>query len=636
MPPEDEAETEGQGQGQIKFWGENPLTVGLPPAPVSSLQARLNPIAENEQVSPAAPHQSNLLLPKEPGWQYGTLLPFRAEAPEAFKMPSEYPGGWPEFIANHLAIPDMVRDPINQLASMVDREKYRLSGKMVVSEDPNENMDRPGTGADLAAMLDGLMLAPVPKGAVGVFGGPLARTAKHDLLARAKWLEQELPKLPGNEGIGQTELGNKIWQDTKALGQGWFKDKDGHWKFEIPDSSAKWTDQVERVNPYSTGLLSDWIGFSGKRRLGDYLDHPELYAAYPELAETPLTSAGWAQLNGTKGVVFSNGDIGLSAASPKDALSTSVHELDHKIQRTEGFARGGTPEEFLPPGFDVQLKQTSDMLDAAQKMLNEAGVNYITLNNALQKLADRKPLMRYEQKAWEDAKAAGLLEPYIDVLGKGAEVNAIHQKAWEQYQKLGGEVSARNSQERLAQGDYESHPHATTGYPPGTQIIRFDNGVSGVPVGHDPFLPVQMSTNKDLFDLAKKLGVDINSIPALRELAKLQDFHSELTNGIKAQAALRYAIANKLHETGVLPYAIGARFSTEHSRKTGAAPWRVKDYYINGKDPNKYGYFVERGEGENYESSLTLASHPSAKTWQELTGPKLVPVDHDPFLTLKE
>ena len=58
---------------------------------------------------------------------------------------------------------------------------------------------------------------------------------------------------------GESEV--KIWQST-----GWYKDKDGAWKFEIDDSPAKIKNQ-------------------NADKLGDLLEHKELFKAYPELKD---------------------------------------------------------------------------------------------------------------------------------------------------------------------------------------------------------------------------------------------------------------------------------------------------------------------------------------------------------------
>lgn len=58
----------------------------------------------------------------------------------------------------------------------------------------------------------------------------------------------------------------KIWRDT-----GWFRDKDGAWKFEIGDGDAK-------LNPK----------FQSGGKLGDLLKHDELFKAYPELRDVKV------------------------------------------------------------------------------------------------------------------------------------------------------------------------------------------------------------------------------------------------------------------------------------------------------------------------------------------------------------
>lgn len=63
---------------------------------------------------------------------------------------------------------------------------------------------------------------------------------------------------------GKNEL--EIWRDT-----GWFRDKDGAWKFEIGDGSAK-------LNPK----------FQSGGKLGDLLKHDELFKAYPELKDVKV------------------------------------------------------------------------------------------------------------------------------------------------------------------------------------------------------------------------------------------------------------------------------------------------------------------------------------------------------------
>ena len=90
------------------------------------------------------------------------------------------------------------------------------------------------------------------------FAGEKAITANVGKLDQAKAMLEK--------GADEVE----IWQNT-----GWFKDKDGAWKFEIGDSNA-------RLNP----------GFQSGGRLGELLEHEELFKAYPELKDVRVVKIG--------------------------------------------------------------------------------------------------------------------------------------------------------------------------------------------------------------------------------------------------------------------------------------------------------------------------------------------------------
>ena len=84
---------------------------------------------------------------------------------------------------------------------------------------------------------------------INSFAGEKALDASANKLSKAKAMLEK----------GEDEV--KIWQST-----GWYKDKDGAWKFEIDDSPAKIKNQ-------------------NADKLGDLLEHKELFKAYPELKD---------------------------------------------------------------------------------------------------------------------------------------------------------------------------------------------------------------------------------------------------------------------------------------------------------------------------------------------------------------
>ena len=97
------------------------------------------------------------------------------------------------------------------------------------------------------------------------FAGEKAITANVGKLDQAKAMLEK--------GADEVE----IWQKT-----GWFKDKDGAWKFEIGDGNAK-------LNP----------NFQSGGRLGELLEHEELFKAYPELKDVKVVKIGDKAPKGT-------------------------------------------------------------------------------------------------------------------------------------------------------------------------------------------------------------------------------------------------------------------------------------------------------------------------------------------------
>jgi hypothetical protein len=152
----------------------------------------------------------------------------------------------------------------------------------------------------------------------------------------------------------------EIWAKT-----GTFRGPDGHWRQEISDKG-------------STVGLSQRSGSAE-----EIFKHPELYAAYPELAGTKMNLYGTmkgapeikASLSGTPKEGF---QVDIYEPGIKDGPRLSaIHEMQHAIQDIEGFSPGGNRSQaFLHPSFQ-EIKQ--DTL----KTLRPAGgpIDPVLLNN---------------------------------------------------------------------------------------------------------------------------------------------------------------------------------------------------------------------------------------------------------------
>jgi hypothetical protein len=136
----------------------------------------------------------------------------------------------------------------------------------------------------------------------------------------------------------------KTAEEIRAV-TGWFPGRyDGKMRWEIPDSGAKLTAKWENL-PAFTGLF----GKPEYILLKDALDHPELFAAYPQLGDVWLSKQG--QIFDFFGAVqgWFNPDTNSLNVTPnaKDPLSTLLHETQHWIQQREGFARGSNTEAVM-------------------------------------------------------------------------------------------------------------------------------------------------------------------------------------------------------------------------------------------------------------------------------------------------
>jgi hypothetical protein len=173
------------------------------------------------------------------------------------------------------------------------------------------------------------------KGAAGIFGGRLAKTADQNALAEAEALHAS----------GATK--DQIWNQT-----GWFKGTDDKWRFEIPD--------------YNSQMNQAWhengVPDSNASRIAGQLWHKPLYEAYPDLrqAESLFQKDHSSQGSYYMPEQSSSGVETIKASAPNAPAARSVllHEAQHAIQEREGFAGGGSPSMFKQ-GNDAELARTA-------------------------------------------------------------------------------------------------------------------------------------------------------------------------------------------------------------------------------------------------------------------------------------
>lgn len=187
--------------------------------------------------------------------------------------------------------------------------------------------------------------------------------------------EVELRQIAKDMGLFEDDYVISFDRYTKSSNAltrlGMFTDRiDGATKVVIPSSNGAWIS----VGDVGSKLLPKSIKdnqIDGVNRLGDIWKDPELYIAYPELAD--LKVVFYKDLN-TKELGssdWSDGTVYLNYAASTDKVKDAlVHEIQHQIQGIENFAGGSSPEQMESLKVEVKdgLESTLGLLSAARKV----------------------------------------------------------------------------------------------------------------------------------------------------------------------------------------------------------------------------------------------------------------------------
>jgi hypothetical protein len=332
------------------------------------------------------------------------------------------------------------------------------------------------------------------------FAGENANNADLDALARAKQMQAA--------GVAD----ETIRQQT-----GWHTGMDGKWRWEIDDSKMQYTSRgdlglrerrpeyaryrelLDKSNRYVLELSNEaltpeetaelqklkdiWGGTFRKAGritedalptdlLSDYVKHDDLFEAYPQLRKTRLRFAELPE--GTRGQYDPEQDvITLSESLRGKPQDTLIHEIQHVIQKAEGFAQGSSPEfwdgqQVVPPEYASEIQKAEDTVKKVeaefhQEWPDDINLNlvkqYIELDNqlwgdgtdsiALQELADQ--MEQIEQLATESGWG-DLFNDYYYAVGQlqmAKERAKLHRRASiDLYRNTAGEIEARDAASR--------------------------------------------------------------------------------------------------------------------------------------------------------------------------------------------
>ena len=298
--------------------------------------------------------------------------------------------------------------------------------------------------------------------------------------ARADRGEEALTR-QNNLGAAQKMEAAKKEAKAIKLATGWERGADGKWRYEIPDgiyypkgdaelkkalARQPWREELndlsdrildgeglskeetERFNELAekeAAFKADYLK-KEKPHLADWLENDELFKAYPELKRVgivftdnmPKEQAGYYDSKSNTITVNTN--------SSEDTASIIAHEVQHAIQRYEGFATGGNLKaamEYLSGNkrADVKIKQ-----QLAYKLSQEKGLG----------LSEEEVNSLIGHLEYEDI-SDDELQKQIDALCQKHNITEDQlediypmDSVWhEAYNRISGEAEARNVQKRM-------------------------------------------------------------------------------------------------------------------------------------------------------------------------------------------
>jgi hypothetical protein len=290
---------------------------------------------------------------------------------------------------NQRGRPLLSREQVIEIAKQIPQDAYESVASAVRGE---------GTLGDVVGLAPnmgvGSLFFEVPEGALRIFGGRKATN----------------PNIDSN--------GNLLPQS-----QG----KDGEPRFEIVDKDAKFNlydmsfiDTKKEITSISDFGYSDSLPSWSRpyKFLNEVFEHDELYRQYPSIGDIRVVIDN--SLSGTRTRGYFSEEFNLIALNPslkpEEAMSTLLHEIQHKVQKIEGFSLGTSiqSKELVP------IAETIYALKQNEKVLKKAEA-YEEYNKKLAAYEEAKKKYEIDLKTFEDFDYRDLAHVQLGFLTDMAE-----------------------------------------------------------------------------------------------------------------------------------------------------------------------------------------------------------------------
>lgn len=306
----------------------------------------------------------------------------------------------PSYIAGSIApavatgVGAMTKQGVTSLRNVLGSSTAELGGYFGGEAGAQLGREYGGDYGELTGSLVGGMVAPnAPRS--DIFAGPSSRTADQEALFRANQMERQ--------GASPEE----IKQAT-----GFQKNLDGEYMYHIPDNKSALNYELMKTDMQDlresdrklsesmrTDLGEPRIQSFFQRPLGEILDHPELYEAYPDLYNMPVQYR--VNENRLNSGSFSprKKEITLDFPHLNDELadkplgrqghSTLLHEINHAVSNIEGRSTGGSPDTSSEQMLAAQrVEQEPFDIDYSNYMTSDKAIKDINRDLAILDLED--------------------------------------------------------------------------------------------------------------------------------------------------------------------------------------------------------------------------------------------------------
>lgn len=176
---------------------------------------------------------------------------------------------------------------------------------------------------------------------------------------------------------------------------GWHEGMDGKWRWEIDDSRMQLRTDAADIPNYTT--------------LGELVDAPELFEAYPDMADLSVTFHTLEDgQNGGYSRKFDSIELSRDLKNrPETLLNSLIHEAQHAIQNREGFASGANPAYWnrrMENGFDsrtAEERREGARLQEQYEQIRESDPQFVAAMEELNAMAPKVPRGKVDLNTWE-------------------------------------------------------------------------------------------------------------------------------------------------------------------------------------------------------------------------------------------